>query len=263
MENKLIYDVGVHDGTDTAYYLRCGLKVVGIEANPVMVDYLKKKFSDELINGRLTLINAAIAECEGESEFWVCDDMSEWSSFDIKIASRNGAKHHCEIVKTCRFSNILSEFGVPYYCKVDIEGNDRLCIKDLDNKNLPKYFSVEMSHKDGCIDIDLLSELGYKYFKIISQSCRSQTTNLSSSIFFALPRLPRKVFRRLDKKFRGVSRDIDWKFPINSSGPFGETTPGLWKSRSEVLALWQHLHDLDERHNSKGLDDWYDIHAKL
>ena len=32
---KLVYDVGMNNGDDTAYYLRMGYRVVAFEANPV------------------------------------------------------------------------------------------------------------------------------------------------------------------------------------------------------------------------------------
>ena len=35
--NDLIIDVGMHDGTDTAFYLAKGFNVVAIEANPGLV----------------------------------------------------------------------------------------------------------------------------------------------------------------------------------------------------------------------------------
>ena len=37
MNPRLIYDVGMHNGDDTAYYLRRGFRVVAIEPNPALV----------------------------------------------------------------------------------------------------------------------------------------------------------------------------------------------------------------------------------
>jgi len=36
MVSDLIYDVGLHNGADTAYYLHRGFRVVTIDANPVL-----------------------------------------------------------------------------------------------------------------------------------------------------------------------------------------------------------------------------------
>ncbi len=37
MERDLVFDIGVNNGEDTAYYLRRGFRVVGVDANPDMV----------------------------------------------------------------------------------------------------------------------------------------------------------------------------------------------------------------------------------
>jgi len=36
VESDLIYDVGVHQGEDTDFYLKKGFRVVGIEANAAL-----------------------------------------------------------------------------------------------------------------------------------------------------------------------------------------------------------------------------------
>ena len=44
MIEDLIYDVGMHDGDDTAYYLDKGFQVVAVEANPVLVQSGRERF---------------------------------------------------------------------------------------------------------------------------------------------------------------------------------------------------------------------------
>jgi SAM-dependent methyltransferase len=51
----LIYDVGLFDGGDTAYYLFRGYNVVAIDANPVMVERARLRFAQEIRDKRLTL----------------------------------------------------------------------------------------------------------------------------------------------------------------------------------------------------------------
>lgn len=41
MENKLIYDVGIHIGTDTERYLKQGYNVIGIDANPFVKKHIR------------------------------------------------------------------------------------------------------------------------------------------------------------------------------------------------------------------------------
>src|SRR5271163_839043 len=128
MKSKTVFDVGMNNGNDTAYYLHRGYDVVAVEANPQMADHVKARFPAEIKNGRLKILNVGVAEVEGTIPFWVCDSHSEWSSFHRNIASRVNSVHHEILVPTRRFDSIIEEFGVPYYLKVDIEGNDKICL---------------------------------------------------------------------------------------------------------------------------------------
>src|SRR5215471_11290077 len=110
MERGLIYDVGMHNGDDTAYYLHCGYQVVGVEANPLMAATLRSRFADAIETKRLNLLALGIAESDGQKHFWVCDDHTEWSSFDRGIASRLNSRHHAVAVQTRRFGGILAEY---------------------------------------------------------------------------------------------------------------------------------------------------------
>ncbi len=102
MKKQLIYDVGVNNGTDTAYYIHRGYKVLGIEANPVMVSLLEDKFSSEIESGTFTLLNLGIAETEGELKFWVCEDPSRLL---MKARPRiGGAPQLSSAVPCARFS---------------------------------------------------------------------------------------------------------------------------------------------------------------
>ncbi len=137
MESDLIYDVGMNNGDDTAYYLHKGYRVVAIEAHPVQARKAAERFENDVAEGRLTILNIAVSEEEAELPFWVCESVSEWSSFDRKIASRQGAPHRRITVHGKRFSDILKMHGVPYYLKVDIEGSDLLCVRALSAHDLP------------------------------------------------------------------------------------------------------------------------------
>jgi len=53
---------------------------------------------------------------------------------------------------------------------------------------------------------------------------------------------------------------IDWKFPIKSSGPFGEDTDGAWKSADEVALLFKE-HFQFEKNIPLSTISWFDFHA--
>jgi hypothetical protein len=64
---------------------------------------------------------------------------------------------------------IIDKSGVPDYMKIDIEGNDTICIAGLTNATATRYISIEMDHSCGEEDLQILAGLGYQDFKAICQ----------------------------------------------------------------------------------------------
>jgi FkbM family methyltransferase len=276
---KLIYDVGLFDGADTAYYLFRGFNVVAIDANPVMVDKASSRFAKEIQEGRLTLLNVGISREDGTMEFWV-SDVPEWSSFDRAIASREGTRHTAVAVATKPFARVLEEHGVPHYLKIDIEGNDRLCVDALRGSTLPTYISVEsecvgdkavLSDEEALEMLTLLRDIGYRRFKLVNQWSGWTSVRANGTAQLGL-RLARKVARL---KVRGLSGIADrftdsrktaalgFDFAFGSSGPWGEDVPGGWMSFEQARSTY-----LRERHsffarNQASYSFWYDWHATL
>jgi FkbM family methyltransferase len=95
--NVQVIDVGMNDGSDTAYYLHCGYRVIAIEANPQLVAAAKRRFAREIAEGKLAVLNVGIAPQEGIADFYVASN-HQWSSFSKEVASRRGM----ELVETVR-----------------------------------------------------------------------------------------------------------------------------------------------------------------
>lgn len=246
----LIYDVGMNNGDDTAYYLSRGFRVVAIEANPVLVEQVSKRFDREIAAGKLTILEVGVADTEGTLPFWICDGKSEWSSFDRAIASRDDMAHHQISIPCRRFASVLAEFGTPYYLKLDIEEAEMSCLRDL-GTDLPKYVSFERSAPPR-ESLTLMRDLGYTGFKLISQRnflpveyppCREQRTCERAQrlleIRNPLVRLVRKAVKQRLLSQANLNRfrhQNGWTFPIGCSGPFGDDLLGRWQSFDEMLA---------------------------
>lgn len=255
VRSNLIYDIGAAFGDDSAYYLHKGYRVLAVEANPLAISHLKERFETEIRQDRLTVLPLAISEEEGEALFWVCDDDPNISSFDRSLAAHNGARNHSIVVQTCRFRTLLDTFGTPFFCKIDIEGSDTNCLRDLTLDSRPPYISAELTPGDD--HIERLSNLGYARFKILSQRTFLPPNRATVAL---KARMPRRLSRRITKIQERCTRhhlDGAWRFSQYSSGPFGRGTRGRWQTAAETLALQQ----LIER-NPDG-SDWYDVHAAL
>jgi FkbM family methyltransferase len=240
VRRDLIFDIGLHTGGDTAHYLRQGYRVVAVEANPQLAAQARRRFAMAIESGRLSVLNVGIAETTGVSNFWICDLKSEWSSLERRIAGRRGSEHHAIEIPKRRCAEILDEYGTPYYMKIDIEGNDELCVRALAGRALPPFLSIETECLGGEValtepgssqTLNLLHDSGYRRFKLIFQRDFSAITSTGKS---ACP-VP---------------------FETGNSGPWGDDTPGEWLSFREAReALSAAV--------GSGVESWHDWHAAL
>jgi FkbM family methyltransferase len=250
MNDKLIFDIGFHRGEDAALYLREGYTVVAVEANPLLVDKGKKSFHAAIKRHQLTLLNIGIGTTSGKQEFWINDDKSEWSSFDKSRGCRNNSACHSAIVPTTRLESLFDEFGIPYYLKIDIEGNDVFCLRDIRCDAKPRYVSCEACHIDW---LEILAEKGYSSFKIINQ----------------LDGFEPLIIEREKSAARVLRNRARWKlleylpgqeFPCGSSGPFGKWTKGQWMNLEDARMLYSEFYGNGSNKPLNGYS-WFDFHA--
>jgi FkbM family methyltransferase len=224
---------------------------------------LSRRFWKEVETGKLVILNVAVWDEEEERDFWFCDDMPVWSSVHEHIAGRNGAKRRKIRVQTTRFKKVLSRFGLPYYLKIDIEGADSLCLRDLDRHRLPKYISLEsecagsdapLREDQYLANIRLLKECGYNQFRLVNQNT-------------LIPLSKSNINRVLDAKYRArfrreIERKNKWRFPEGSSGPWGEGIPGAWMTFSDAIDVYRMARELFFLAANMPLYGfWFDWHA--
>jgi FkbM family methyltransferase len=288
MTNDLIYDIGLFNGNDTAFYLACGYRVLAIEADPDLVTAAGKRFKAEIEAKRLTIINVAIAEKAGTAEFWINEKQPDLNSFDRQQTARHGDPYHSIKVQCGRLDDIVSEYGIPFYIKIDIEGHDIVCCNQLSPGNKPKYISVEMSR----IELLLrLRDIGYDRFKLITQfdlqSVKMQDIELHVRVLRSFYRLANSRLddRSLSMRLKRAGADSvlklahvlglweaakpfksrllpEWNFGeghgSTCSGTFGEDLPGEWLSWQEIAYLW---HRDTREYQKMGRSFWCDLHA--
>ena len=263
----LIFDIGMHHGHDTKFYLSKGFRVVAIEANPVLAKQGNEKFAADVESDRLRILNIAVAEEEGPVTFWANDQNDDWGTTSDSFKQRNekaGTTMQPVTVTGRPLQRILDEYGTPYYLKIDVEGSDTLCLKSLRGRELPNFVSIEADFEtaDAFFEqIAILWEVGYRKFQIINQGCFR---------WWRCPNPPRE------------GDYVDTRFVDYSTGLFGEELSGEWICASQLVArakplLWeQRMFGLNAPH-SRSLSGrcfmgarrllrnpvaWYDIHAR-
>ena len=246
-----IFDIGLFDGTDTAYYLELG-KVVAVEANPRLVQRGEQRFGAEIKSGRLTVVHAAISTDTTPVELTVsADDLGASSMFHDRVADRQPAGSFT--APGLPILDLMKQYGVPEYMKVDIEGADRFCVLHLARDTRPRYLSFEIGP-----DVDELLEhvrsIGYTRFKIINQVRLRELANEESIRDRVVMRVARSFGVGEPRQIRRAGRFFSAGL---CSGPVPWKTDGRWYSGDETIARWR------ERRARDGYLPHYDIHAAL
>ncbi len=274
---NLIYDVGMHKGEDTAYYLEKGFQVVAFEADPGLVAAARSAFKDAIAEQRLVLVEGVITEASllGEpgrtATFYRNDALSVWGTAEEAFAERSrqdGYKITQVDVAVVDLPGTLKTYGVPYYMKIDIEGMDWVCLEALAAlETSPAYVSIE-SEKESfgrlVAEIETLEKLGYTSYQAVQQ--------------FLIPGRHAPV-----PSSEGVS--CAYCFPDNASGVFGGDLPAdAWLGKEEIINRYYDIflmyrrfgdHSLIGRYAwsrnltyslsrllRRPLPGWYDTHAR-
>jgi FkbM family methyltransferase len=251
---KTVFDIGMFDGEDTAYYLELGYRVVAVEANPVAVEAGHRRFADALADRRLIIEHLAIGSEVGTMDLYICaEDPGSSSLVAERVQARENSNTRV-LVPTMPLGVLFERHGVPYYLKVDIEGADRHAVLALTPTLRPSFVSFEMGD-DAEELIDHLGTIGYNKFKIVSQvtfrELERVTTlgdRITRRIRHTLRQPPSTSVHRAGRRFTAE----------HSSGPLPELVEGRWRDLDETRARWR-THQR-ERPTEGG---WFDLHASL
>lgn len=234
---NLIFDIGMHIGQDTEFYLKKGFCVVAVEANPKLVEENTKKFKHYIDKNQLVIEPVCIGKENGFVDFYVNNEVTEWSSVNKVLGSRKVGSNKISVQMTTYY-DLAVKYGTPYYLKIDIEGADLFPIMDLRRcKTRPAYVSYEAAGIGGAA---YLFSMGYSEFKLVMQ---------------------RDLHTLVQPEVALEGKSIEHSFPLGSSGPFGEETGDVWSSLEDCVSdyvAYKHFRRADNRRPA----DWADFHAK-
>jgi FkbM family methyltransferase len=220
--SNLVYDIGMHLGQDTDYYLRKGFRVVGIEADPTLVQLCKDRFQDAICGDRLTIISGAVApKSFGDTVELFLHRHPEWNTISQDLVKR---RHHGEQVRVPRIDmeDVFKIYGIPYFLKTDIEGADRYVLESLRSfDDRPRHVSFESTKFDFdalIAEMDLMRSLGYKRFRLVQQAdIHCLKLNIET----------------LD------GQAVEYQFEVGASGPFGDDINAPWLTHQEAIEAYR------------------------
>lgn len=124
----LVFDVGAHLGDRTAAFLGLGARVVALEPQPDLARWLQRLVGDR---EGLTLIRAAAGPTPGTAHLAVSEATPTVSTLADEWRERvQEANHSFRRVRWERtlevpvttLDHLITEHGVPRFCKIDVEG---------------------------------------------------------------------------------------------------------------------------------------------
>lgn len=153
----LVFDVGANTGNRVQIFLDLGAKVVAVEPQPACVKTLQDKFEN-----KITIEQVGLSEAEGELEMFIANEstISSFSKEFIESTGKSRFRHNKWenkiTVPVTTMDSLINKYGVPRFCKIDVEGFELYVLKGL-HHHIPylsfEYCVPEMSKQlKGCID---------------------------------------------------------------------------------------------------------------
>lgn len=222
MSERTIFDFGANLGENLPYYLKKCDRVVAVEANPELAARLRSRFSTEIAERRMFVIESAITSrlrSSEPAEFFVYRGRKPnghvKSSLNPPEAGRESDFAPTK-VSTVDIAQLVDRFGEPFFVKIDIEHHDFVVLDDLLGFGLrPQFLSVEAHDPRVVARLALVDD--YLGFRLVS----GRTVH-------------EEFHDALIRTDVGLER---WDFPAHSAGPFGDDLPGPWLDRAALFSV--------------------------
>lgn len=230
MNPLVIYDIGANVGSNIPYYLLKSDLVVAVEANPILASALALKYAEAISGGRLVILDFVVSaeKTSAAASFFVHEENPLLSQFP-EPAERSRSQFRKIEVPSVSVVELISQYGRPYYVKLDAEGYDAQLLRAMFAHDIrPPFISAECH--DAEVFALMLAMGGYGSFKIIDGA--------RVSAEYAHHRIETNA---------GIEI---YSFPEHSAGPFGDDIHGPWLTGNAALL---HLARI-------GLG-WTDVHA--
>lgn len=208
---ELVYDVGANVGGITKIFLDIGAKVVCIEPQDDCIEILQSKYGK---NPNVTLIRKGIAQKNGKITLYICEKANTISTFSDKW--KTGRFSNYKWTKTKRvpvttLDSLIEEFGMPVFCKIDVEGFELQVLQGLSHP-IP-YISFEFTREfldDAKSCVQHLLSIGNAQFNFSlggSMQMASKTWMTTRKLFGELTSIQdNKMWGDIYVKFRSIMR---------------------------------------------------------
>lgn len=167
--NPCIFDIGANVGGKTQRYLLLNpSKIVSVEPIPSCVSTLQERFKN---CPNVFIVPECVSDYIGTITFFLSDQYSYLSTADEAWKYgrfKDFTWNKSIIVPTTTIDKLVAQYGVPDFCKIDVEGYELNILKGM-TKPIP-YLSFEFASE--FLDqktrpcLEYLYSLGYRSFNV-------------------------------------------------------------------------------------------------
>jgi len=170
--NDLVFDVGANMGNRTKLYLKLNAKVVAFEPQKMCAEFLESAFKREK---NFTLIKKALGAKNSEAEMFIANEhtISTLSKHWVTATKESGrfrqnTWNKRQLVKVTTLDDIIKQFGVPSFIKIDVEGYEYEVLSGI---SVPiDYISMEFASENienTCRCIEHMNSISDVLFQIV------------------------------------------------------------------------------------------------
>ena len=157
----LCFDIGANAGNRTDVFLALGAKVVCVEPQLKCVDILTEKYRK---NSQIVVVPKGVAAQPGIMPLYLCESASTIATFSEKWKTGRFRDYGWEStvdVPMSTLDTLIQEFGVPAFCKIDVEGFEYQVLQGLSSPILALSFEFTREFtNDAKLCMDYLTSIG-------------------------------------------------------------------------------------------------------
>ncbi len=154
-KDEFVFDIGANLGYSIENFLKFTTNIIAVEPNIINVNCLKGRYGSQK---NIRVLQKAVSDKEGVANIYLQDNgdslhtlSMKWKNFlegesndrwQEKLTFSKSSK-----INTTTLDQLIDQFGLPYYIKIDVEGLEEKVIKGLSQKvplvsfeaNLPEF----------------------------------------------------------------------------------------------------------------------------